>query len=153
MQTTHTERNILFLSELWHIEALERFLDERKDIRDEGYLLIPLDAEVESVLAKKEIAFQSGKEYRTPDAARMILAEEWTSSIFESEPWSFFTYRGVSLGRLYAQSLQGYISRILYYTDIVSNVIARHQSIQRLIVFPAPSARPPVERCLTGAMI
>ena len=153
MQTTHTERNIIFLSELWHIEALERFFDERKDIRDEGYLLIPLDAEIESVLAKKEIAFQSGKEYRTPDAARMILAEEWTSSIFESEPWSFFTYRGVSLGRLYAQSLQGYISRILYYTDIVSNVIARHQSIQRLIVFPAPSARPPIERCLTGAMI
>src|SRR3989338_7350278 len=107
MQTTHAERNILFLSELWHIKALERFLDERKDIRDEGYLLIPLDAEVESVLAKKEIAFQSGKEYRTPDAARMILAEEWTSSFLDSKRWSFFTYRGVSFWHLYIPQLQG----------------------------------------------
>ena len=153
MQTTLTERNILFLSELRHIDMCERFLNTHRDVRGEGYLVIPLNAEIEYALTKKGIAFQSGKEYRTPDAARMILAEEWAFSIFQSESWSFFTYRGVSLGHLYAQSLQGYLMKVIYFTDIVSNVVKKHPYAQRLVVFPAPSARPAVERCLTGAMI
>lgn len=153
MQTTRTERNILFLSELRHIDMCERFLDTHPDMCSEGYLVIPLNAEIEYALTKKGIAFQSGKEYRTPDAARMVLGEEWTSAILESKLWSFFTYRGVSLGHIYFQPLQGYINRVLYYTDIVSNVVKKHPYVQRFVVFPAPSARPAVERCLTGAMI
>jgi len=153
MQLKQEERNIIFLSELRHIDACERFLDTHQEVCSEGYLLIPLNAEIEYALAKKGTAFQSGKEYRTLDTARLTLSEEWTSSIFESERWSFFTYRVVSLGNVYFQSLQGYMSRVLYYTDIVSNVVKKHSYVQRLIVFPAPSARPAVERCLTGAMI
>ncbi len=148
-----TEQNILFLSELRHIDACKRFLDARADVREEGYLLIPLDAEIDYALAKEGIAFQSGKEYRTPDAARMILAEEWTSHIFESEHWAFFTYRGVSLTRLYFPQLQGYLNRVLYYTDIVSNVVAAHPHVARLIVFPSPHVPPTTARCLTNAMI
>lgn len=147
------DRNILFLSELRHIDACERFLDTHPDVREEGYLLIPLDAEVDYALTKKGIAFQSGKDYRTPDTAHVILGEEWTSSIFESEQWSFFIYRGVSLGQLYFLQLQGYLSRVLYYVDIVSNVIAKHPRARRLIVFPSPRERPAMERCLTGYMI
>lgn len=148
-----TEQNILFLSELRHIDDCERFLDARPDVREEGYLLIPLDAEIEYALIKKGIAFQSGKKYRTLDAARMILAEEWTSHIFESKHWAFFTYRGVSLTRLYFPQLQGYLNRVLYYTDIASNVVAAHPHAARLIVFPSPHVPPTTARCLTNAVI
>lgn len=147
------ERNVFFLSELGHITACECFLDARPDVREEGYLLIPLDAEVDYVLTKKGIAFQSGKDYRTPDTAHMILGEEWTSSIFKSGHWSFFTYRGVSLGQLYFLQLQGYLSRILYYVDIVSNVVTKYPSAKRFIAFSSPLMRSERWRCLTGHMI
>lgn len=153
MPTKNIGQNIIFLSELRHIDACERFLDTHQDLREEGCLLVSLDAEIDYALTKAGTAFQSGKEYRTPDVARMTLAEEWTSRIFESEQWSFFTYRGVSLTRLYFPQLQGYMSRVLYYTDIVSNVVAKHPHAQRLIVFPSPHVPPTVARCLTNAMI
>lgn len=146
-------RNIILLSELEHIDNSKRFLDTHPNVREEGYMLITLDAEIEYALAKQGIAFQSAKEYRTRDVERLILAEKWIASIFESKRWSFYTYRGVTLGYLYFQQLQGYIGGILYYTDILSNIVSRHPRMQRLIVFPSSVAPPVMGRCLTPLVI
>lgn len=147
------ERTIFFLSELEHINNCRRFLDAHPEVSREGYMLISLDAEIDSVLKKEGTPFLSGKDYRTPDAARMILAEEWTSRILENKRWSFFTYRGVSLGLTYFPQLQGYMNRVLYYTDIVANVVAKHPHALRLVVFSSPHVPPTAARCLTNAMI
>lgn len=139
----------MLLSELGHIEACQRLLDERPAIHEEGYLLVPLDAEIEYALGQQGLPFLSGKEYRTPDASRMIMSEEWTSSIFDSSEWSFFMYRDVSFGQLYFPQLQGYTNRLLYYADIVANLITKHDGIARIVVFPSSATKPPRGSCLT----
>lgn len=129
------ERNIIFLSELGHIDMLDVFLGEHASIREEGFILIPLDLEIEYALKEKGISFRSGRAYRTGDAAPMTFSESWTSSVFESKRWSFFAYRDVSLSQLYFLSLQWYLSRIIYYADVVSNVLIAHAEAVRFIVF------------------
>lgn len=129
------EKNIIFLSELGHIDILTQFLEKNPTLYQEGFLIIPLDVEVEYALKEKNISFLSGREYRTPDFAPMVLAEDWTASVLESERWSFFTYRGVLLSRLYFLPLHWYTSHVLYYGDIVSNVLMRHVSAETFIFF------------------
>jgi len=130
------ERSVFFISELEQVKLIDSFLAAHPEIRKEGYLLIPLDAEIEYALTKKGILFESGRNYRTKDAAPMTLSEEWTTSIFESKRWSFFTYRNVSLSFLYSFQLQAYFTSILYCADIVANFLLRHPCITRCIVFP-----------------
>lgn len=142
-------KNILLLSELAHVGVYQRFLDDHTPIKEEGYTLVPLDAEIEHALVQLGVPFLSAKEYRTQDATRMIKSEEWTAAIFEAQEWSFFTYRDVSLGQLYFPQLQGYTNRLLYCTDIVSNLVAMHGGVKRIVVFPTFALRPPMGSCLT----
>src|SRR3989344_8329698 len=97
MPHKHNERNIIFLSELKHVDSLDDFLNKHDTIHKEGFVLIPLDLEVEYALQEKGLPFRSGGEYRTRDTAVATLSEDWTASVLESERWSFFPYRGVSL--------------------------------------------------------
>ncbi len=144
---------ILIVSELKHEDMLMRFLDEHSDICKEEYLIIPLDAELEDILTEKGISFESGRGYRTPDIIPMTLAGEWVAKIFESKRWSFFTYRGVSLGQLYFLPLHSYMATLLYYADIVSNVIIKNPSVEKLIVFPSMDRKPLMGHPLSGFQV
>ncbi len=137
------ERNILLLTEAEHADFYKVFLDANPSIAEEGFLLISLDAETEQVLSKRGIEFVSGRNYRTPDTSFCVLSEEWPAALFESKEWDFFTYRGVSLGQLYFLPLQSYLSHLLYYVDIAANLVARHPSAGRFVVFPPAKAAPP----------
>ncbi len=147
------EKNIILLSEIGQLPALEHFLGEHPEIVSEGYTLIPIDIEIENVLMEKGIPFVSGREYRTRDADFMVLAEEWPRALFESKDWLFFSYRGVSLSQLYFLSVQWYLSHLLYYADIVANVIHKHIGLKRLVVFPAPDGTPPMGSVLVARQI
>lgn len=136
------ERNIILLSEVGHIQTFERYLKEHPSIVREGYTLIPLDREIEYILTERNVEFLSGKTYRSPDADYMILAESYASALFANDRWNFFTYRGVSLGHVYTFQLHTYLSRPLYYTDILSTIIKRHETFRRLIVFPPITGGP-----------
>ncbi len=144
------EKNILFLYEVGHVEALVRFLEENPSIKEEGYLLLSLDAEVEDALAEKGFSFESARHYKTPDIATAVVNSEWTDSVFDSDRWAFFFYRGVSLGAIYRLSLQWYISHLLYYIDIVSAVVANNPETRILVVFPPIGGRPPMGSTLVG---
>ncbi|TSC68624.1 MAG: hypothetical protein G01um101456_553 [Parcubacteria group bacterium Gr01-1014_56] len=148
-----SEKNIIFLSTLKQVEMLEGFLSEHPHIREEGFLLVPLGLEIEYVLKEKGMPFESGGAYRTMDTSVMTLAEDWTASVFESERWSFFKYRGVSLSQLYFLPLQWYLSHVIYYTDIVANVLAAHKEIARLIVFSPLSSGPAMGSTLVTPQI
>ena len=146
-------RNIVFISEMKHIDLLEQFFEEHPVIREEGYILIPVELEIEYALKDKGIPFHSGGLYRIRDASTMILSEKWAVSIFESKQWSFFTYRGVSLSQLYFVPLQGYMAYTIYCAAIVTNVLAAHTNAKRLIVFSSLIREPAKGSTLAGPQI
>lgn len=147
------EHNIIFISEVKHIEEIPTLLIAHPDIQRDGYILIPLDVEIEYSLAEKKIPFKSGRGYRTQDVTPLILSEAWPMDIFNDEQWSFFQYRGVSLSRLYFLSLQAYLMALLYYTDIIANVSIQHPATLRFVVFPPTNAAPPTGFPLEGHRI
>jgi len=146
--STRNEKHIIFLSELKHIGMLSGFLAKHVDLQKEGYLAVSLDAEIEHALIEKGIPFRSGRDYRTRTAEPMTLGEEWLTTLFDDERWKFFSYRGVSLSRLYFFPIQAYLTPLIYYFDIVANVLARHSGLARCIVFPSTTVVPPRGFCL-----
>jgi hypothetical protein len=147
------EQNIFFLAELKQVELLQAFLAANPEVAEEGFLIIPLDVEIEYLLEERGIPFRSGRHYRTPDADIILLGEEWTTRTLDSKRWSFFSYRDVSLVRLYMPTLHGYINVLLYYADIVSNVILQHPSLRRLVAFPSFSGVPVSGNCVAQQQI
>ena len=127
---------------------LSGFLAKHVDLQKEGYLAVSLDAEIEHALIEKGIPFRSGRDYRTRTAEPMTLGEEWLTTLFDDERWKFFSYRGVSLSRLYFFPIQAYLTPLIYYFDIVANVLARHSGLARCIVFPSTTVVPPRGFCL-----
>lgn len=153
MSYKQNERNIVFLSELKHVDMLDAFLQEHTAMQEEGFVIISPDIEVEYALEEKGMPFLSGGTYRTRDASCMTFSEDWTASVFESKRWSFFTYHGVSLSRVYFLSLQWYISHVIYYAEIVTNVLVAHPDVARLIVFSPFNGEPPIGGVLAGLQI
>jgi len=137
------ERNILLLSELKHVDEITPFFSGHPRIHKEGYLIIPLNAEIEYVLTKKGISFESGREFRTKNDDPMVLSEKWSTTILDGAQWSFFRYREIELSQLYLLPLQVYFMSLFYYADVVSNIIARYPFNERLIVFPSTNMMPP----------
>ncbi len=137
------KRTVLFLSEIGHVSQAEKFIAEHPDLKTEGYMIVALDITIEWELARKGVPYSSGREYRTHDASPLTLSEEWVTALFKDTRWQFFSYRGVSLLRVYFFSLQTYLTPLLYYIDIVTNVLARHPSVTRCIVFPPLRSAPP----------
>ncbi|MFA6414387.1 MAG: hypothetical protein WC217_03345 [Candidatus Paceibacterota bacterium] len=135
-------RNILLLSELKHVDAVAPFLSAHPEIREGGYLVIPLDLEIEYVLTTRGIPFESGRTFRSGDADPMIVSEEWSRALLEDEQWGFFRYRKVVLSQLYFHPLQVYLMSVLYCADIVSNIVSRYPHAERLIVFPSTYLTP-----------
>lgn len=142
------EKNIIFLSELKHVDMLSEFLSKHVDLQKEGYLIVSLDAEIEHVLTEKKILFRSGRDYRTHTAEPMTLGEEWLTALFDDVRWKSFSYRGVSLSRLYFFPIQAYLTPLIYYFDIIANVFARHSMLTRCVVFPSTTMVPPRGFCL-----
>lgn len=142
------DRTILFLYELGHVDAARRWLEDHAELREKGYLCIALDPEIEQVLVEERMVHASAAPYRTPDAEPRIAAGDFAEQIFGSDRWSFFQYRGVSLARTYFFSLQVYLTEVLYWIDLLANVVARHPHVERLIVFPTIAPVPVMGSCL-----
>ena len=136
MPETQNEKNIFFLHELEHIDACARFLDEHPQVREEGYLIVPLGLEIEYALTEKGIPFRSGREYRPQDNSRFRLSREWAER-FDGEEWKWFQYRGVELSQIFFFSIRRYVLYLLYYATILDNLLTRHSTARRLVVFPS----------------
>jgi len=133
---------VIFISELKHISVLESFLASHSEVRTEEFCLIPLDLEIEHELTRKGIPFTSGRSFQTLGFTHMVPSEEFTASVFNSAHWSFFSYRGVSLGGLYFLPVQWYFSHVLYYADMVSNALNAFVSAKRVVVFSTAERSP-----------
>lgn len=136
MPQTQRERHIFFLHELAHIDACERFLAENPDVREEGYLIVPLGLELEYALEKKGMPFRSGRAYRPADTSRFRLTQEWAERL-DGEEWKWFQYQDVSLAKIFFFSIRRYILYLVYYATILENVLVRHPAARRLIIFPS----------------
>lgn len=152
MSHTQNERTIILISAVEHLESLEGFL-HANPVAQEEYVVIALDRDVEYALVEKGIPFSSGGHYRGQDASAMTLAEEWTASALESTRWSFFSYRGVSLSRLYFLPLHWYLSHVIYYADIIANVLAAYPKVVRLVAFTPLDRIPAIGSTLVGPQV
>ena len=101
------------MAEPSHVSRLTDFLNENRSIKEEGFFIVSLDLEIDLLLIEQGVPFVSARDYRTSEALTMTLSETWASSVLESERWSFFSYRGVSLSRLYFLPLQMYLSYLI----------------------------------------
>ena len=146
MQNEKTN-TIILLYELGHVEKLERFWRERLEDGTES-LVVALTPNLETALKKRNIHYSSGCDYRPLDTNRFILAEKWTSEIFESPDWKWFQYRDIQLSRMYSFSLQLYFVQLLYYATIVDNLFVKYPNIRRLVIFPSLQSVPPRGRAL-----
>lgn len=132
---------LVFIHESEHIEALKNFVSGLSEKERKALTIVALDAELEPMLAKEGVPFVSARGHRTHDDSVMLLAEQWTGSIFNSRRWSFFAYRTVALGQLFFLTLQSYLLNLLHYSDIIANVTA-DMPATRLIVFAPASTGP-----------
>ncbi len=154
MAYKQNERNIVFLSELKNVGLIDDFFSGHPALREEGFTVIPLDLEIEYAVKEKGMPFFSGGMYRTKNADAMTISEDWASSVLESKHWtSFFTYRGVSLSRVYFLSLQWYVSHVIYFAEAVMNVLAAHPDAARLIIFSPSNGDPPTGGAVSGLQI
>lgn len=139
---------MLLVLEVRHVEEVVRFLRAHTSVAAQGYQIVALNADVEEALTDAGLAYVSARDFRTDDAAPMMLGESWVESIFHDQKWNFFSYRSVSLARLYFFPLQAYCSLLLYYADIVSRVMAHFKDVSQYVVFssePTPVRGGPVE--------
>jgi hypothetical protein len=132
---------ILLLHEIGQIKALQEFLSS-STVGNTSPIIIALDDEVERALQLLSIDFVSGRSFRTKDTEGIVNGEAWSTRILRSSQWSFFSYRDVALPELYFLSLQGYLTHVLYYIDILSNICRAYKDIEEIIIFSPPSSGP-----------
>ena len=140
-------QHLFFVLEVRHVEEAARFLRAQRLGGDE-YRIIALNADVEAALDHASLSYISAKTFRADDAAPMVHGEGWVESLFHDPQWSFFSYREVSLSRLYFFPLQVYCSLLLYYADIVARVMEHYPDAHRYVVFssePPPVRGGPIE--------
>ncbi len=142
---------LVFIYERAQVTLLEEFLSSQSDRA--SCTVVALDAEVEHVLTKRGIAFESGGRYRSPDAQPMLLADEWAEKLLSDERWGFFAYKGVSFAGLYRHPLQSYLLNLLYFADLVANAVAAHPTVGHLVVFPPQTAGPSIGSVLVDYKI
>ncbi|HWO06973.1 MAG TPA: hypothetical protein VNM40_00100 [Candidatus Paceibacterota bacterium] len=95
---------------------------ERTEVR--GHVVLACTKEVELALESQGISFVSIATYRE-DCSHTCLreAEEYVQNLITSDEWSFFEYRSVDLGRVFAMTLQVFLAEALYWTKLLSRAL------------------------------
>ncbi len=124
----------LVLYERAQVEALSEFLAAHPALEP---LIFAIEADVEPLLRAKGIQFRSAGDYPQRGIEEgFALAEQWTNAFFFSPRLSFFNYKNIHLGILFAQAFQEYMERVRYCTERVGTFIDAHPTIGTLVVFP-----------------
>ncbi len=142
MESQNIKRDIVLLTEVSHIDVLESFLQQHPEIDQQTICRVALDREVELVLEDRHTPFVSGRGLRLPNTDTVVFGEQWTARILESARLSFFSYRGVTISQVYFLSFQSWLTRLLYYVDMVVSAVDQHPDVRRIIAF-APTAGGP----------
>lgn len=122
------------LYERAQVEVLLEFLAAHPALEP---LIFVVEADVEPLLHAKGIQFRSAGEYPQRGVEEgFALAEQWTDAFFFSSLLSFFSYRNIHLGTLFAQAFHEYMERVRYCTERVGTFIDAHPTIDTLVVFP-----------------
>lgn len=136
------KKNIFLISELEHIDEMLSFLSAHPFVSEEGFILISLDAEVDIELTKRKLSFTSGKSFRSKEPLCMTLAEAWAEEALNKSVWSDFSYKDISLARLYFFPLQAYLMSLVYYADMVGGISSSYPETRNFFVFRTHATRP-----------
>ena len=142
----HMRKTAVFLYKPEQVEQLPALL-ARVSVGEE-YDLIACDLGIEFLLEKKGMPFLSAKGLRgTASYKSLLSAKRLGEEIFASPGFSFFSHRGISLGRLFTPPLQYYLARLLYNFDIAAGALEAGYS--RAILFEPSGEDEP----LAGAVL
>ena len=109
---------------LYEPQQVERLSELPLPVLGEERTIIACNAEVEFLLEKLDMSFQSARDLRpTPVSDRLILGGKIGHTVLTNPHMSFFTYKDIHLGDLYTPTLQFYLAIFLYYLDIVASAV------------------------------
>jgi len=112
-------KTAVFIYETIQVKALSDLL--KKLGATEAYDIIACGADIEFLLEEKNIPYVSAHPFRAiPTTERLIHAKKIGEDIFDEPALSFYTYKGVSIGKLFVPSMQYYLMMFLYDLDIVA---------------------------------
>jgi len=152
----NTPHTIFLLYEKGHIEELEHFWREQPSMRTNS-LVIATSPEIESLLSEHNIAFVSGRDFRSLDSSRFTLSEEWTASVLKSSEWEWFQYREISLSEIFFFPIQYCLIQAIYYGTIIQKICRAYPTMQRMVIFSSLQGIPlkgrPLDRVRVAATV
>lgn len=131
-------KTAVFIYETAHVAALGEFLKKLQP--SEAYDIIAYGADIEFLLEEKGIEYISIRQLRTistPD--RLIYVKKLGEKILNDDSFLFFSYRQISLAKLYVPALQYYLARLTYHLDIVATLF---KDPYVRVILPAPTSNP-----------
>lgn len=106
-----------------------------------GGVLLSLDAEVDRALKDRNIPHLSARAYKVSDTSLFLQAEKAAACI-EDKSWDWFSYRGISFGRLFVPTLQSYFVEAFYFVGIFNAFLDAHPELKKITVLPPAQAIP-----------
>lgn len=96
--------------------------------------VIACGADIEFLLDTFGIAYRSAGPLRTASVKdRNLMAMDIGERLLNGAEFSFFSYRGIPLGRIFTPALHYYLVYFLYYLDIAINVL--EEPCERVILY------------------
>jgi len=131
-----TDTSLIILYEVGHVDVILAYFGVEKLKRGSGFIVAPVDYEIELKLKSLGIPHQSLREYhpRSPLRDRVqasgLLMRNW----HQSRELNFFQHKGIPIGSVVEYSLGEYLLRILYYFDIFSYILDSAKNIDTVYV-------------------
>ncbi|MFI5260386.1 MAG: hypothetical protein ACHQU0_01150 [Candidatus Paceibacteria bacterium] len=130
-------KTAILIYEIQQIRTLVDFLASVSEEEKTELTVIALGADIEFLLEKEGVSFQSGRDLRsTSHLDCHINAEKIGREVLSDPAFSFFSYREVPLVNVCMPVLQTYLMSILYFVDVLTTLAENHPHFTRLILFP-----------------
>jgi hypothetical protein len=131
------KQSAILIYELQQIHVLTDFLSSISEQEKAALTVIALGADIEFLLERQGISFQSGRDLRNVTHLDChIHAEKIGREVLNDPTFYFFSYRSVPLMNVCTPVLQAYLMSILYFVDVITTLTEKHPYFTRLILFP-----------------
>lgn len=140
--TSNRMKTAVFVYEVAQVALLPELLVRAGVVSD--YTVIALGADIEFLLEEKGIVYRSGKTLRTLSPhERLVMAKELGERALLGSDFSFFSHRGIHLGKLFMPGLQYFLSHFLYFFDCVISAL-EEESYERVVLLLSTDGDGPI---------
>lgn len=134
--------SLIVLYEMEHIDIILAYFGSEKLKSGDDYIIIPIDYGIELALRERGIPFHSMTGYvaRSSLKERALLVSRMMKQLYVDHEFSFFTHKGIPLGKIVGYSLGEYLLRILHYLDIFECILDQCKNIGK-VYLPEPTVK------------